>query len=130
MKRKFRLLLITVAVVVISSCGAFNKVNMIPSTALNTNNYMYVRSVQAKISYTYVFGIGGFGEKYLIDDLTKKAKLLPGEAFDGKAEIRNSLSRRNCLKGWILLLICIFTLHLCSSIFIQVIKSKSLAYCG
>lgn len=54
---------------------------MIPSTSLNTNNYIYVRSVQTKISYTYVLGIGGLKKKYLIDDLTEKAKLLPGEAL-------------------------------------------------
>lgn len=62
------------------SCGISQHV-MLPSTALSSNNYTYVRDVSAKISYTYVLGIGGLKGKDIVEKLAENANLLPGEAL-------------------------------------------------
>ena len=78
------------AVILLSSCGVnqyltsnknLNQTNVV----LSQKNFHVVKTVEAKVSATYVFGIGGLSKKALhnnvVAELTKKAQLTGSQAL-------------------------------------------------
>lgn len=84
------LILVVSAVLLLASCGVSQ--NMTSNTnlqqtnvVLSQNNYHVVKSVEAEVSSTYVFGIGGLSKRALhsnaVAELTKKANLTGSQAL-------------------------------------------------
>ena len=78
------------AVMMFSSCGVSQHINTNANlnqtnVVLSQKNFHVVKTVEAEVSATYVFGIGGFSRKALHDnavaELTKKANLTGSQAL-------------------------------------------------
>jgi hypothetical protein len=85
-----KIVMAVAAVILFASCGFssnlttnanLNQTNVV----LSQNNFHVVKTVQAEVSATYLFGIGGLGKKALynnaVADLTKKAELTGSQAL-------------------------------------------------
>ena len=85
-----KIVMAVAAVILFASCGIssnltsnanLNQTNVV----LSQNNFHVVKTVQAEVSATYLFGIGGLGKKALynnaVADLTKKAELTGSQAL-------------------------------------------------
>ena len=91
MKRHLsKIVMAVVAVLLLASCGIsqnlttnanLNQTNVV----LSQKNYHVVKHVEAEVSATYVFGIGGMSKKALhenaVAELTKKANLTGSQAL-------------------------------------------------
>ena len=90
MKTFVKVAIALVAALLLTSCGfsshmtSNQNVNQ-TNVVLSQNNFHIVKTVDAKVSATYVFGIGGIGKKALhnnaIAELTKKAELTGSQAL-------------------------------------------------
>ena len=85
-----KVIMAVAAIICLSSCGInshnttnhnLNQTNVV----LAQNNFHVVKNVEAKVSATYVFGIGGLSKKALkenaVAELTKKAGLTGSQAL-------------------------------------------------
>ena len=90
MKTLMKVVMAVAAVLLISSCGIsqnltqnanVNQTNVV----LSQNNFHVVKNVEAQVSASYLFGIGGFSKKALHDnavaELTQKAGLTGSQAL-------------------------------------------------
>ena len=89
-KLLFRVAMAVAAVLLLAGCGVsqnlttnanLNQTNVV----LSQKNFHVVKTVQAEVTATYVFGIGGMSKKALynnaVADLTKKANLTGSQAL-------------------------------------------------
>ena len=89
-KLLFRIAMAVAAVLLLAGCGVsqnlttnanLNQTNVV----LSQKNFHVVKTVQAEVTATYVFGIGGMSKKALynnaVADLTKKANLTGSQAL-------------------------------------------------
>ena len=85
-----RVVMAVAAVILLSSCGVnqyltsnknLNQTNVV----FSQKNFHVVKTVEAEVSATYVFGIGGLSKKALhnnvVAELTKKAQLTGSQAL-------------------------------------------------
>lgn len=85
-----RIAMAVAAVILLASCGVnahmvnnhnLNQTNVV----LSQKNFHVVKTVEAEVSATYVFGIGGLSKKalhdYAVAELTKKAGLTGSQAL-------------------------------------------------
>lgn len=90
MKRFFACVAVVFLATMLTGCGVssyltsnmnLNQTNVV----LQENNYHIVKSVEAEVSSTYVFGFGGLSEKALkgnaVAELTEKANLTGSQAL-------------------------------------------------
>ena len=91
MKKHFsKIVMAVAAILLLASCGITqnltDNLNMNQtSVVLSQKNFHVVKTVSAKVSSTYVFGIGGIGKKSLknnaVADLAKQADLKGAQAL-------------------------------------------------
>lgn len=91
MKNVFSKVIIAIAaVLLLVSCGAsqnltYNTNVNQTSVVLSQKNFHVVKTVQASVSATYIFGLGGISQKALknnaVAELTKKARLTGSQAL-------------------------------------------------
>ena len=99
MKKILYAAIVAVATVCLSSCGIGAPVCQTEGVALSQGNFSYVRSVKAKATATYIFGIGGLSKtakaSYAIEKLKAENPLLANQAFTNF----NVSVQRNCYVG-------------------------------
>lgn len=89
-KHLTKIVMAVAAIILFASCGIsssmtsnanLNQTNVV----LSQNNFHVVKTVQASVSSTYLFGIGGLGKKALynnaVAELTKQANLTGSQAL-------------------------------------------------
>lgn len=90
MKHLKKIIVLAVAAIALCSCGmtanlTSNVNNNVTNVTLASSNYHIVKTVEAKVSAHYFFGIGGLSRKALhnnaVAELTKKANLTGSQAL-------------------------------------------------
>ncbi|MBR5533085.1 MAG: hypothetical protein IKU59_07265 [Bacteroidales bacterium] len=93
--KKILLAVIAISVTLLfSSCVGLTNITAPQTVALNQGNFRFVKSVNAEIKATYVFGMGGFRDGAtadVVEKLIEKANLQPNQAL---ADIRVKTTKK------------------------------------